>query len=74
MRTAFDIEDALIQEVMEVSQAKTKKGAIVIALQEYLKMKRRQALKDRIGAYDDFDLTLEDLESMRHDESQEYSG
>ena len=32
-----------------------------------------KALKDRIGSSENFDLTLEDLEKMRQDESHEYS-
>jgi Arc/MetJ family transcription regulator len=68
MRTTFDINEELIREVMKVSQAKTKKGAIVIALKEYLRAKRRQELKEMIGTYNEFNLTLEELEKMRSDE------
>jgi len=67
MRTTFDIDEALIREVIKVSQAKTKKGAIVIALKEYLRAKRRQELREMIGAYDEFGLTLEELEKMRRE-------
>ena len=67
MRTVFDIDEELIREVMRVSQAKTKKGALVVALKEYLRAKRRQELKEMIGAYDKFDLTLKDLEKMRRE-------
>jgi len=67
MRTTFDIDEALIREVIKVSRAKTKKGAIVIALKEYLRAKRRQELRDMIGAYDEFGLTLEELEKMRRE-------
>lgn len=65
MRTTLDINDSLLRDVMKVSKAKTKKDAVVIALEEYLKSRRRQALRDMIGNYDDFALTLEDLEKMR---------
>lgn len=68
MRTTFDIDEALIGEVMKVAQANTKKGAIVIALKEYLRAKRRQELANMIGTYAEFDLTLEELEQMRRDE------
>lgn len=67
MRTTFEIDEKLIDEVMKISKAKTKKGAIVIALKEYLKAKRRQELKDMIGTYDEFDLSLEELEKMRRE-------
>ncbi len=67
MRTTFDIDEALIGEVMKVAQANTKKGAIVIALKEYLRAKRRQELANMIGTYAEFVLTLEELEQMRRD-------
>jgi Arc/MetJ family transcription regulator len=66
MRTTLDINEELVREVMRAAKAKTKKGAIVIALKEYLKATRRQELRDMIGAYNEFDLSLEELESMRH--------
>jgi len=68
MRTTFDIDETLIREVQQVSRAKTKKEAIVIALTEYLRAKRRQELRDMIGTYDTFALTLDDLEKMRCEE------
>ncbi len=67
MRTTLDIDEELVREVMKAAKAKTKKGAIVIALKEYLMAKRRQELRDMIGTYDDFDLSLEELEKMRHE-------
>ena len=68
MRTTIEIDDDLLKEVMESSHSKTKKGAIVTALTEYLKMKKRKELIEMIGNYEDFDLTLEDLEKMRNEE------
>ena len=67
MRTTFEINEALIKEVMEASKAKTKKGAIVIALKEYLRSKTRRELREMIGSYDEFGLSLKDLEKMRRD-------
>lgn len=67
MRTTLEIDEGLIQEVVKASKAKTKKGAIVIALKEYLKAKRKQELKEMIGQFDEFDLTLKELEKMRHE-------
>ncbi len=67
MRTTLDIDEELVREVMRAAKAKTKKGAIVIALKEYLMAKRRHELRDMIGTYDDFDLSLEELEKMRHE-------
>ncbi len=67
MRSTFDLDSDLLKEVMKKSGAKTKKGAIVIALTEYLKAKRREELKEMIGNYDGFGLSLKDLEKMRRD-------
>ena len=67
MKTIVDLDAAMLEKVMEVSKSRTKKGAIVIALQEYLRMKKRRELKDLIGNYKDFDLTLDDHRKMRHE-------
>lgn len=68
MRTTLEIDEKLVREIIKVSRAKTMKSAIVIALTEYLKSKQRQELKNMIGAYDTFDLSLKDLEKMRDEE------
>jgi len=67
MKTTLDIDDVILKKVMEASKSKTKKGAIVIALNEYLRLRKRQELRELIGNYKDFDLTLEDLGKMRHE-------
>lgn len=66
MRTTFDIDADILGKVMEVSETKTKKGAIVIALNEYLRLKKREELKGLIGNYKSFDLAIDDLRKMRH--------
>ena len=66
MKTIVDLDEETLREVMEVSKSKTKKGAIVTALNEYLRLKKRQELKSMIGNYKEFDLTSEDLKKMRH--------
>jgi Arc/MetJ family transcription regulator len=65
MKTILDIDENMLKKVMEVSQSKTKKGAIVIALNEYLRLKKREELKGLIGNYKAFDLTLDDMKKMR---------
>ncbi len=67
MKTLLDIDEDMLKKVMEVSKSKTKKGAIVIALNEYLRLKKRDELKGLIGNYKDFGLTLDDLRKMRHE-------
>ncbi|BBO16456.1 type II toxin-antitoxin system VapB family antitoxin [Candidatus Brocadia pituitae] len=67
MRTTIDIDNDLLKEVMEKSGAKSKKNAIVTAMKDYLKLKRREELKDLIDSYDEFNLTLKDLRKMRNE-------
>lgn len=67
MRTTIDIDDELLKEVMEKSGAKSKKNAIVTAMKDYLKSKRREELKNLIGNFDEFNLDLKDLRKMRNE-------
>ena len=67
MRTTIDIDEGLIRKVMKISGARTKKAAIVTAMKEYLKTRKRKELKGMIGNYDEFDLSLKDLEKMRNE-------
>lgn len=67
MRTTIDIDDELLKEVMEKSGAKSKKNAIVTAMKDYLRLKRREELKNLIGNYDKFNLDLKDLRKMRNE-------
>ena len=66
MKTTIDIDDAMLKKVMEASKSRTKKDAIMTALKEYLRLRNRQDLKNLIGNYTDFDLTLNELRKMRH--------
>jgi Arc/MetJ family transcription regulator len=65
MRTTLDIDAEALKKVMKTTGAKTKKKAVEIAMQEFLRAKRREELRDLIGNYDDFALSLEELERMR---------
>jgi Arc/MetJ family transcription regulator len=49
MRTNIDIDDVLIEEVMKVANVKTKKEAVHLALQEFLKVKKKKDLFDLAG-------------------------
>lgn len=67
MRTTIDIDSELLKEVMEKSGAKSKKNAIITAMKDYLRLKRRGELKNLIGNYDKFNLDLKDLRKMRNE-------
>ena len=65
MRTTLDIDAELIEKVVKTTGARSKKKAIEIAMKEFLRAKRRKELSDLIGNYEEFELTLKDLEKMR---------
>jgi len=67
MKTTLDLDDVMLKKVMAASHSRTKKGAVVAALTEYLRLKKRQELKALIGNYKEFDLTLGDLRKMRNE-------
>jgi len=67
MRTLIDIQDELVNDLLRETGAKTKKDAIVTAIESYLSQKRREALASLIGNYD-FGYNLEELEEMRKDD------
>jgi Arc/MetJ family transcription regulator len=65
MRTTLDIDAELIEKVVKTTGARSKKKAIEIAMHEFLRARRRKELSDLIGNYEEFDVTLKDLEKMR---------
>ncbi len=67
MRTTLDIDAELLEKVVTITGASSKKKAVEIALREFLRAKRREELSKLIGNYDDFALTLEELEKMRNE-------
>ena len=67
MRTTIDIDANLLEEVLKETGAPSKKKAINKALQEFLQSKRRNELAEMIGNYEDFALTLEELERIRNE-------
>lgn len=72
MRATLNIPDDLLVQVQEITGKKSKTKAIVTAMEEYVKRKKREkllALKGRI-AIDDLTSELEDLEiqeARKHD-------
>ncbi len=65
MRTTLDIDAEALKKVMKATGARTKKRAIEVAMQEFLRAKRREELRNLIGNYEDFALSLEELERLR---------
>ena len=65
MRTTLDLDVELLENVQRLSGATTKKQAVEMALREFVRLKKREELAALIGNWDDFGLTLEELEKMR---------
>lgn len=68
MRTTIEIDDKLLEAVMMLTSASSKKAAIDTALRECLRAKRREELSQLIGQYDHFGLSLKALKKMRRDD------
>lgn len=65
MQKTFEIDAEIIEKVMKITRARSKKKAIEVAMKEFLRAKRREELSNLIGDYEEFALNLEDLERMR---------
>jgi len=50
MRTTLDLPDTLLDQARALSREKTKRGTIMTALQEYIRMKRLEKLAQSAGA------------------------
>ena len=49
MRTTLNLDEGLIKELMEATQAKTKTEAIHLAISEYVRFKKLEGLKALSG-------------------------
>jgi Arc/MetJ family transcription regulator len=66
-KTTVIIDDELLDEAMRASGAKTKKQVITTGLQELIRRKNVEALRQELGTFD-LALSLDELEKLR-DES-----
>lgn len=71
MKTTIDIPESILKEVIRHTRARTKREAILTAVERYNKLKRLEALNARIrGRFRDF-MTQADLKTMREDSPSE---
>jgi Arc/MetJ family transcription regulator len=70
MRTTIDLPEALLDEVQRTTKATTRRDALVIALEDYLRRQRRSRVIGAAGTMDvDLDVrTLRDLGNGRRDD------
>lgn len=64
MRTTLELDEKLLDEVVKLSGAKTKKRAVASAMEAYVRMKRRQELLAMIGS-GAHGMNLKELEQLR---------
>jgi Arc/MetJ family transcription regulator len=64
MKTTVDIPKDLISAVQIASKTRTKKEAITVALEEYLRLRRSEELASLLGTFDEF-MDREELDSLR---------
>ncbi len=67
MRITVDIDKELLEEAMKLTNVKTQKKAISLALHELVRIKRLERLPSRVGNFD-ISLKREELDRMRRDE------
>ncbi len=67
MKTTIDIPDKLLRETIKRTNAKTKRDAVVTALEKFNRLQRLRELNAKIkGTFVDF-MTQDDLKVMRED-------
>ncbi len=64
MKTTIDIPDTAIMELMNFTHAKTKREAVLKAIDEYNQKQKMIQLAKMLGTFEDF-MDSDDLEIMR---------
>ena len=64
MKTSVDIPDDVLDATVRFTKAKTKREAIVTAMEDYVRRQRMAELRKYRGTFDDF-LTVEELQQLR---------
>ncbi len=70
MKTTLDIPSSLINEAMRLTGAKTKRAAVLAALDDFSRRGRMREIAMRLGNSDTF-MTAMDLETLRLKENPE---
>jgi Arc/MetJ family transcription regulator len=67
MKTTLDIPDRLLEDVMKISGARTKRAVVLQALEEFRRRARMEALLSRLGRSETF-MDADQLVSLRSQE------
>lgn len=69
MKTTIDIPDGTMEQAMKFTGAKTKREAVVTAVERFNRLKRLERLNARVrGQFRDF-MTQSDLKAMRQSDT-----
>lgn len=66
MKTTVDIPEKELREAMATTRARTKREAIVTALEEFNRRRRLARLASRLGTFDGF-ISARDLAALRRE-------
>jgi Arc/MetJ family transcription regulator len=64
MKTTVDIPENVMKDALRLTRAKTKRDAVVGAMQEYIRREKLAKLVKHLGTFDTF-MTQEELTDMR---------
>jgi|Deesub1362B_J571_1020462.scaffolds.fasta_scaffold00214_10 Arc/MetJ family transcription regulator len=71
MKTAIDLDEELIKKAMVLAGTSTKKETIKLALEELIKSRQHQKIKEWAGS-GMLDMSLKELKSMRKRRQKEH--
>ncbi len=66
MKTTIDIPENILKEVLFYSQAKTQRGAVLTAMEEYVRLRKMQKIAEKLGTFEQV-LTQSELKKLRED-------
>lgn len=67
MKTTVNIPDQTLREVMKHTRAKTKREAVLCAIEDFNRRKRLAKVSGILGTFQEF-MTQDDLKMMREEE------
>ena len=72
MKTTIDIPDHLLSDALRFTKAKTKKDAILTALEDFIRRQKIEALADSFGTWNiasNAELETADIEDAKHQQA-----
>jgi len=66
MRSTLEIDDMLLEEALQLTNARTKKEVVNLALETLVRLKQRDNLRKKLGRFP-LELSLGELEKLREE-------